>query len=155
VLTRREQVEVRLPPGVDDGSRIRIAGRGRAGRNGGAAGDLFLVTRVEPHPYFRRIGDNIHCTVPITVSEAALGARLEVPTIDGRASMRIPPGTETGQRFRLRGKGAPSLRGTARGDHYVETRIATPRTTADRTRRLLEELGGLESGEELRRDLLK
>lgn len=155
VLTRREQVEVRLPAGMDDGSRIRIAGRGRAGRNGGAPGDLFLVTRVEPHPYFRRIGDNIHCTVPITVSEAALGARLEVPTIDGRASMRIPPGTETGQRFRLRGKGAPSLRGTARGDHYVETRIATPRTTSDRTRRLLEELGGLESGDDLRRDLLK
>jgi len=155
VLTRRERVEVRLPAGVDDGSRVRIPGKGRAGRNEGASGDLFLVTRVEPHPYFRRIGDNIHSTVPITVSEAALGARLEVPTIDGRASMRIPPGTETGQRFRLRGKGAPSLRGTARGDHYVETRIATPRTTADRTRRLLEELGGLESGEELRRDLLK
>jgi molecular chaperone DnaJ len=155
VLTRRETVDVRLPAGVDDGSRIRLPGRGRAGRNGGPPGDLFLVTRVEPHPFFRRIGDNIHSTVPITVSEAALGARLEVPTIDGRASMRIPPGTETGQRFRLRGKGAPSLRGTARGDHYVETCIATPRTTADRTRRLLEELGGLESGEELRRDLLK
>jgi molecular chaperone DnaJ len=154
VLTRRETVEVRLPAGVDDGSRVRIAGRGRAGRNGGPPGDLFLVTTVEPHPFFRRIGDNIHCTVPITVSEAALGARLEVPTIDGRASMRIPPGTETGQRFRLRGKGAPSLRGTARGDHYVETRIATPRPT-DRTRRLLEELQGLESGEDLRRDLWK
>jgi molecular chaperone DnaJ len=154
VLTRRETVEVRLPAGVDDGSRVRIQGKGRAGRNGGPPGDLFLVTRVSPHPFFRRIGDNIHCTVPITVSEAALGARLEVPTIDGRASMRIPPGTETGQRFRLRGKGAPSLRGTARGDHYVETRIATPRTT-DRTRRLLEELQGLESGEDLRRDLWK
>ena len=154
VLTRRESVEVRLPAGVDDGSRVRIAGRGRAGRNGGPPGDLFLVTTVEPHPFFRRIGDNIHSTVPITVSEAALGARLEVPTIDGRASMRIPPGTETGQRFRLRGKGAPSLRGTARGDHYVETRIATPHPT-DRTRRLLEELSGLESGEDLRRDLWK
>jgi molecular chaperone DnaJ len=155
VLTRREKLEVRLPAGVDDGSRVRIPGQGRAGRNGGPPGDLFLVTRVSPHPFFRRIGDNIHSTVPITVSEAALGARLEVPTIDGRARMRIPPGTETGQRFRLRGKGAPSLRGTARGDHYVETRIATPRAGGDRARRLLEELGGLESGEDLRRDLWK
>jgi molecular chaperone DnaJ len=155
VLTRRERVEVSLPAGVDDGSRVRIPGQGRAGRNGGPPGDLFLVTRVSPHPFFRRIGDNIHSTVPITVSEAALGARLEVPTIDGRARMRIPPGTETGQRFRLRGKGAPSLRGTARGDHYVETRIATPRAAGDRARRLLEELGGLESGEDLRRDLWK
>ena len=153
VLTRREEVEVRIPAGVDDGSRVRIAGRGRAGRLGGPAGDLILITQVEPHPFFRRIGDNIHCAVPITVSEAALGSRIEVPTIDGRARIRIPPGTETGQKFRLRGKGAPSLRGTARGDQYVETRIVTPQPATDRARRLLEELGSLENGEELRRNL--
>ncbi|HYV86792.1 MAG TPA: DnaJ C-terminal domain-containing protein, partial [Patescibacteria group bacterium] len=142
-----------IPPGVDDGSRVRVSGRGRAGRNGGGPGDLFIITRVAPHPFFRRIGDNIHCTVPITVSEAALGTRIEVPTIDGRARIRIPPGTETGQKFRLRGKGSPSLRGTVRGDQYVETRIVTPAGRTDRIRRLLEELGGLEPGEELRRAL--
>lgn len=153
VLTRREEIEVRIPAGVDDGSRVRIAGRGRAGRLGGPAGDLILITQVEAHPFFRRIGDNIHCAVPITVSEAALGSRIEVPTIDGRARIRIPPGTETGQKFRLRGKGAPSLRGTARGDQYVETRIVTPHPATDRERRLLEELGSLKSGEDLRRNL--
>ena len=153
ILTQRETLEVQIPPGVDDGSRVRVAGRGRAGRNGGASGDLFVITRVATHPFFRRIGDNIHCTVPITVSEAALGTRIEVPTIDGRARIRIPPGTETGQKFRLRGKGSPSLRGMARGDQYIETRIVTPAGRTDRTRRLLEELGGLEPGEDLRRDL--
>ncbi|HKQ96455.1 MAG TPA: J domain-containing protein [Candidatus Polarisedimenticolia bacterium] len=153
ILTRREEIDVRIPAGVDDGSRVRIAGRGRAGRLGGPPGDLIIVTQVEPHPFFRRIGDNIHCAVPITVSEAALGSRIEVPTIDGRARIRIPPGTETGQKFRLRGKGAPSLRGTARGDQYVETRIVTPHPATDRERRLLEELGSLENGEDLRRNL--
>ena len=153
ILTRREGLDVPIPPGVDDGSRVRVSGRGRAGRNGGGPGDLFIITRVAPHPFFRRIGDNIHCTVPITVSEAALGTRIEVPTIDGRARIRIPPGTETGQKFRLRGKGSPSLRGTVRGDQYVETRIVTPAGRTDRIRRLLEELGGLEPGEELRRAL--
>jgi molecular chaperone DnaJ len=153
ILTHRETIEVQIPSGVDDGSRVRVPGRGRAGRNGGAPGDLFVITRVATHPFFLRIGDNIHCTVPITVSEAALGTRIEVPTIDGRARIRIPPGTETGQKFRLRGKGSPSLRGTARGDHYIETRVVTPAGRTDRCRRLLEELGGLEPGEELRRGL--
>jgi molecular chaperone DnaJ len=153
ILTRRETIEVIIPPGVDDGARVCVAAKGRAGRNGGASGDLFLVTCVEPHPFFRRIGDNIHCTVPITVSEAALGARLEVPTIDGSARMRIPPGTGTGQKFRLRGKGAPSLRRTARGDQYVETLIVTPRPHSDRERELLEELGTLDRGEDIRKHL--
>jgi molecular chaperone DnaJ len=153
ILTRRETLDVPIPPGVDDGTRVRVAGKGRAGRNGGASGDLFLVTCVEPHPFFRRIGDNIHCTVPITVSEAALGARLEVPTIDGSARMRIPPGTGTGQKFRLRGKGAPSLRGTARGDQYVETLVVTPRPHSDRVKELLEELGTLDRGEDIRKHL--
>ena len=154
ILTRRETMTVKIPAGVDDGSRVRVPGRGRAGRNGGPVGDLFILTQVEPHPFFRRIGDNIHCTVPITVSEAALGTRIEVPTIDGRARIRIPPGTETGQKFRLRGKGAPSLRGMARGDQYVETRITTPRADSERARHLLQELGSVEAGNDLRRGLL-
>lgn len=153
ILTRRETLTIPIPSGVDNGSRVRVPGRGRAGRNGGPPGDLYIVTQVEPHPFFLRIGDNIHCTVPITVSEAALGTRIEVPTIDGTARIRIPPGTETGQKFRLRGKGAPSLRGTGRGDHYVETRVTTPRVDSQRARQLLQELGSVEAGEALRRGL--
>ncbi|HXH27888.1 MAG TPA: DnaJ C-terminal domain-containing protein, partial [Candidatus Polarisedimenticolia bacterium] len=154
VLVRKETLRIHVPAGVDNGSRVRIPGRGRAGRNGGAAGDLYIITQVAPHPFFRRIGDNIHCTVPITVSEAALGTRIEVPTIDGRASVRIPPGTENGQKFRLRGKGAPLLRGSGRGDEYVEVRITTPRVVDERARALLRELATLDPGEERRRSLL-
>jgi molecular chaperone DnaJ len=151
ILTRREEAKVQIPAGVDDGSRVRVPEKGRAGRYGGPPGDLFIITRVVEHPFFRRIGDNIHCTVPITVSEAALGTRIDVPTIDGRARIRIPPGTQTGQKFRLRGKGAPSLRGTARGDQYVEARVMTPTCRTERSRQLLEELGAMETGEDLRR----
>ncbi len=151
VRRRRETIRVQIPPGVDTGSRVRLAGRGRAGRNSGPPGDLYIITQVEPHPLFRRIGDNIHCTVPITVSEAALGTRIEVPTIDGMARIRIPPGTENGQKLRLRGKGAPSLRGKARGDQYVEAQVRTPPADDERSRELLRELDRLHPGESLRR----
>ena len=153
VLRQRETIRVNIPAGVDTGSRVRVPGKGRAGRNGGPPGDLFIITQVEPHPFFARIGDNIHCAVPITVSEAALGTRLDVPTIDGKASIRIPPGTESGQKLRLRGKGAPLLRGSGRGDQYVEVRVVTPKAGDERTRQLLRELGALDPGEELRRGL--
>ena len=151
VRKRRETIRVHIPAGVDHGSRVRIPGRGRAGRNGGPPGDLYIVTQVAPHPYFRRIGDNIYCSVPITVTEAALGTRIEVPTIDGVARIRIPPGTENGQKFRLRGKGVSSLRGTVRGDHYVEAQVRTSSNTDERARQLLRELGKLEPGDEIRR----
>ena len=150
---KRESIRVSVPAGVDDGSRVRVPAKGRLGRNGGPPGDLYLHTHVEPHPFFKRIGDNIHCVVPISVPEAALGTRIEVVTIDGRASVRIPPGTESGQKFRLRGKGAPILRGSGRGDQYVEVRVATPRAADERTRQLLRELGELDPGEAMRRDL--
>ncbi|MFQ5876093.1 MAG: molecular chaperone DnaJ [Acidobacteriota bacterium] len=153
VLTRRDTIRVHIPAGVDNGSRVRVPGRGRAGRNGGPPGDLYIITSVEPHPFFKRIGDNIFCTVPITVSEAALGARLEVPTVDGKSGIRVPPGTQSGQKFRIRGKGAPSLRGSGRGDQYVEVRVATPSAVDERTRRLLRELGVLNPGEEIRRGI--
>jgi molecular chaperone DnaJ len=151
VRRQRETIRVQIPAGVDTGSRVRVAGKGRAGRNGGAPGDLYIITQVEPHRLFRRIGDNIHCTVPITVIEAALGTHIEVPTIDGMARIRIPPGTENGQKLRLRGKGTPSLRGTLRGDHYVEAQVRTPPADDERSRELLRELGKLHSGESLRR----
>jgi molecular chaperone DnaJ len=153
VLKRRETIKVPIPAGVDHSSRVRVAGKGRAGRNGGPPGDLYLVTQVAPHPYFTRIGDNIHCTVPITVTEAALGARLEVPTIDGRSKIRIPPGTENGQKLRLRGKGALLLRGGGRGDQYVEVLVKTPPAADERSRQLLRDLGALHPGEDVRRGI--
>jgi len=153
VLRRVETIKIHVPAGVDTGSRVRVPGKGRAGRNGGPLGDLSIVTQVAPHVFFRRIGDNIHCAVPITVPEAALGARIEVPTINGRSKIRIPPGTQSGQKFRLRGKGAPLLRGSGRGDQYVEVHIVTPRATDEKSRQLLKELGALTSGEELRRGI--
>src|SRR5207248_3874708 len=119
-IARNESVEVEIPAGVSTGSRIRFAGKGDTGPLGGAPGDLFVVTNVAPHPFFRRVGDNIHCTVPITIAEAALGAKIEVPTIEGSAMVRVPPGTQNGQTFRLREKGTPSLLNAhARGDQYV------------------------------------
>ncbi|MBI1950799.1 MAG: J domain-containing protein [Acidobacteria bacterium] len=153
VLRRRETLKIHIPAGVDSGSRVRVAGKGHAGRNGGPNGDLYIVTQVSTHPFFRRIGDNIHCTVPVSMTEAALGARIQVPTVDGWASVKVPPGTESGQKFRLRGKGAPLLRGSGRGDQYVEVHVVTPRANDERSRQLLRELGALHPGEEMRRGI--
>lgn len=134
----REKIAVKIPAGVDTGSRIRVAGKGEQGTFGGAAGDLYIITNVASHPYFKRKGDNIYCTIPITVPEAALGAKIEVPTIDGKARLRIPPGTQSGQQFRLRERGAPSLRaGGARGDQYVEVKITLPKVISEETKELL------------------
>jgi molecular chaperone DnaJ len=107
-VAKQETVEFRIKAGTRDGQRIRLGGKGNAGTNGGAAGDLFLILKVGTHPVFARTGDNIYVTVPVTIAEAALGARIEVPTIDGRAQLKIPPGTQAGQKLRLREKGAPS-----------------------------------------------
>lgn len=153
VLKQRETIKIHIPAGVDSGSRVRVAGKGRAGRNGGPNGDLYIVTQVATHPFFKRIGDNIHCAVPVSVTEASVGSRIQVPTVDGWASVKVPPGTESGQKFRLRGKGAPLLRGSGRGDQYVEVHVATPRANDERSRQLLRELGALHPGEELRRGI--
>ncbi|MBI3653895.1 MAG: DnaJ domain-containing protein [Acidobacteria bacterium] len=136
----REKLAVKIPAGVDTGSRIRIAGKGEPGNFGGTAGDLFIITNVGSHPYFKRKGDNIYCTIPITVPEAALGAKIEVPTIDGKARLRIPPGTQSGQQFRLRERGVPSLRGGGvRGDQYVEVKITLPKVISEETKELLQQ----------------
>jgi DnaJ-class molecular chaperone len=136
----REKISVKIPAGVDTGSRIRVAGKGEQGTFGGAPGDLYIITNVGSHPYFKRKGDNIYCTIPITVPEAALGAKIEVPTIDGKARLRIPPGTQSGQQFRLRERGVPSLRaGGARGDQYVEVKITLPKVISEETKELLQQ----------------
>ena len=147
-----EQLPLKIPAGVNTGSRIRVAGRGNAGRRG-PVGDLYIIMNVRPHPYFERHGDDIYTSVPITVAEASLGAKIEVPTIDGRALLRIPPGTNSGQKFRLREKGVVSAkRSGQRGDQLVEVQIVAPSTVDERVRNLLRELGKL-APEDPRRDI--
>jgi molecular chaperone DnaJ len=136
-VPKTETVKVRIPAGVDTGSRVRVAGKGEAGMRGMPAGDLYIVTNVASHPVFTRKGDNIYCTVPITLPEAALGAKIEVPTVSGKAQLRIPPGTQSGQVFRLREKGAPSLRGNTHGDQYVEVKIVLPKLIDEDSKNLL------------------
>jgi len=153
-VRKPESFEVRIPPGVDTGSRVRVPGKGNAGISGGPAGDLYIVTEVEPHPVFERKGDNIYVKVPVTVAEAALGAKVEVPTLVGPSTIKIPPGTQSGQKLRIRGKGAPSLRSEARGDQFVEVQVVVPHVADERTKEILRELARL-NPEDPRRELKK
>jgi len=139
-ISRTESVEVRIPPGAQSGSRLRVGGKGNAGRMGGLPGDLYITVRVEPHAFFHRDGDDIHIQVPVTVSEAGLGAKIEVPTIDGRASLKVPQGTQNAQKFRLREKGVMNARKNKRGDEIVEVVIQAPKVQDERTKELLREL---------------
>src|SRR5215831_9807718 len=143
-VERTEPLEVRIKPGTRDGQRIRIAGKGNAGLQGGPSGDLYVIIRTGSHPVFHREGDDIHLTVPVSATEAALGAKIEVPTIDGRALLKIPPGTQSGQKLRLREKGVPSAtkEGT-RGDEIVEVKVTVPMPRDERTKELLRELAQL------------
>ncbi|MBM3223114.1 MAG: J domain-containing protein [Candidatus Tectomicrobia bacterium] len=142
-ITRREggseRLQVKIPPGVDTGSKVRVAGKGDPGKHHGVAGDLYIVMRVRPHAYFAREGNDILCTVPVTLSEVLLGAKIEVPTIDGKTAVTLPAGTQNGRRLRLRGKGAPALHGGGRGDQYVTVQVVLPETLDMRSRELLEE----------------
>ncbi|MBV9209968.1 MAG: molecular chaperone DnaJ [Acidobacteria bacterium] len=146
VTPKTETVKVRIPAGVDTGSRVRIAGKGEGGRLGAPPGDLFIITNVGSHKYFTRKGDNVYVTVPVTVPEAALGAKIEVPTVEGKAQLRIPPGTQSGQKFRLRERGAPSLRNPSlRGDQFVEVKIALPNVISEETKEPLKRYAQLNS----------
>lgn len=142
-VPRQEAMTVRIPPGVNTGYRMRVPRKGGAGRRGEPPGDLYLIINVGPHDFFRREGNDIVCTVPITVTEAALGTKIEVPTIDGKTMLRIPPGTQSGQKFRLRGKGVPSLRGEAQGNQIVEVRVVVPKVADERSKEILRELARL------------
>lgn len=138
VTPKTEQVKIRIPPGVDTGSRVRIPKKGHGGRLGAEPGDLFILTNVGKHKFLERKGDNIYITVPITVAEAALGTKIEVPTAEGKAQVRIPAGTESGQKFRLRERGFPSLRNPKlRGDQFVEVKITLPRILSEETKDVL------------------
>jgi len=154
VEVRTEAVAVAVPAGLQDGARIRISGKGHAGRRGGEPGDLFVTVRVEAHPIFKREGDDLHLTVPVAIHEAALGAKIEVPTPDGVARVRVPPGTQSGQRFRVRERGMPSARDGRRGDLIVEVRLTLPRMLDERSKELLREFGRL-NAEDVRGDLTR
>jgi DnaJ-class molecular chaperone len=121
-----ETIDVNVPAGVDDGSRIRLSGKGEPGAAGGPAGDLFVTIRVKPHPLFRREGDNLRMDVPVTVAEAMKGAEISVPTINGSVQLRVPPGTKSGQVLRLKGKGVPNLKTKGPGDLFVTLRVQVP-----------------------------
>jgi molecular chaperone DnaJ len=143
-VERTEPLEVRIKAGTRDGQRIRIPGKGNAGSHGGPVGDLYVIIRTEEHTVFRRDGDDIYLTVPVTATEAALGAKVEVPTIDGRTLLRIPPGTQSGQKLRLREKGVPSAtKEGVRGDEIVEVKITVPMPRDEKTKELLRELAKL------------
>ena len=143
-VNRSESVEFRIKAGTRDGQRIRLQGKGNAGPNGGPSGDLFLIVRTGPHAVFVRQGDDIHVTVPITIPEATLGAKVEVPTIDGRAQLKIPPGTQSGQKLRLCERGVENAqRDGQRGDQIVTVEVVTPALHDERSREIMRELAKL------------
>ncbi len=143
-VSRTETVEVRIKAGTRDGQRIRLAGKGNAGVNGGAAGDLYLIIKIDSHPVFTRSGDDIQVVIPVTVPEAALGAKIEVPTIDGRAQLKILPGTQSGQKLRMRGKGVPSATHEGvRGDQIVTIEVVVPPLRDERSKEILREFARL------------
>jgi molecular chaperone DnaJ len=136
-------VEVRIPAGAKNGSRLRVPGKGNAGTMGAPAGDLYITTHVESHPVFSREGDDIHMQVPITIWEAGLGTKIEVPTIDGKTLLKIPPGTQNNQKFRLRERGVPNSRKGTKGDQIVQVVLKAPEVRDEKTKELLRELAAL------------
>ena len=147
VEMRSETITVRIPAGVADGARIRVPEKGNAGDRGGRVGDLLLAVHVVPHATFHRVADDVLVTVSIGVHEAALGAKIDVPAPDGTARLRVPPGTQSGQRFHIRGRGAPSPRGGDPGDLVVEVRIVLPKVLDERSKELLREFGRINGGD--------
>ena len=150
VAMRTESLTIQLPSRAGRRRAHPRAGKGHAGRHGGEPGDLYVTVRVEPHPLFRREGDDLHLVVPIAIHEAALGAKIEVPSLEGQARLRVPPGTQSGQRFRLRERGVPSAREGRRGDLVVEVRLVLPRLLDERSKELLREFGRI-NGDDVRK----
>jgi molecular chaperone DnaJ len=151
-VRRTETIDVRIPAGVANGGRVRVPGKGNAGTMGAPPGDLYLRVMVRPHPFFERRGNDLYTKVPVTVAEATLGAKIEVPTMDGRALVRIPPGTNSGKTLRLKEKGVPNARNGTRGDQYVEIQVVVPQPTDERVRTLMKDLEKV-APEDPRKDL--
>jgi molecular chaperone DnaJ len=143
-VRRMRNISFRVPPGVDTGSRMRIAGQGDSGIRGGPPGDLYVIIHVLPHEFFHRDGDDLYCEIPITFSQAALGAEMEVPTLTSKAKVKIPARTQTDKIFRLKNQGMPLLHGNGRGDQMVKVRVVTPMKLDGRQRELFEELSEIE-----------
>src|SRR5205085_12220947 len=139
-VEKQKAVEVKSPAGIDDGMRIRSAGNGEPGTNGGPAGDLYIEIRIRKHEIFTRDGDDLHCVVPIPVTRAALGGEIEVPTLQGKALIEIPEGTQAGKQFRLRGKGIKGVRSSYPGDLYCHVAVETPVKLTEHQRKLLKDL---------------
>lgn len=137
------KIEVKIPAGVDDGSRIRLPGKGEGGHRGGGQGDLYVLLRVEEHPFFERHGDDILCHVPLSFSQAALGAEIEVPSLDGKLALKVPPGTPSGKILRVRGKGVPNVHGRGHGDAMYHLVVQTPAKLSGAQRKLFEDLARL------------
>jgi molecular chaperone DnaJ len=140
-------LSVKIPPGVETGTRLRVSGEGEAGVRGGGRGDLYVVIQVAEHPIFVRDGDDLLCEVPVSFTQAALGGELRIPTLTGGTKLRVPPGTQSGAEFRLRGQGMPSLRGYGVGDLRVRILVEVPTRLTARQRELLEEFATLENGD--------
>jgi molecular chaperone DnaJ len=141
-VMKEHQIDVSVPAGVEDGTRIRYQEQGDVGPNGGPPGDLYVVLAVKPHPFFEREGRDLHCSVPISFSQAAMGAEIVIPTLDGgEHKLKIQEGTQSGTTFRVRGKGVPALQSSGKGDMYVKVRVETPRKLTKRQRELMAELG--------------
>ena len=143
VVPKSELINVKIPPGVDNGSKVRMAGLGSPGEKGGPSGDVYIVTRVRPHPYFERKGDNLLSEANVTIKEAALGEKIEIPTVDGMVSLTLPEGVQTGQQLKLKGKGVPHFGGGGVGDHYVKINVLTPIGLPERGKEILRELDRL------------
>lgn len=140
---KTKKLEVKVPAGVEDGTRMRYTGQGEPGIYGGPAGDLYMVLHVKDHAFFERDGRDLRCRIPISFSQAALGAEIEIPTLDGTHTLKIPEGTQSGTVFKLRGKGVPSVNSHGKGDLLVETKVVTPGKLNKRQRELLQELSAL------------
>lgn len=150
----REHLKVRIPPGVNEGQRIRLRGKGRRAADGTAAGDLYIVCHVQPHAYFARQGNDLFLDVPLTIAEATLGAKVEIPTLDGPTRLTIPPGTPSGAKLRLRGKGVTDPKTQQRGDQYAVVRIVPPKRLTNEQRELIERFQGISgAGENPRADI--
>jgi len=140
-LERERTIELRVPPGVDTGTRLRVAGEGEPGPNGGPPGDLYVVLEVKEHPFFERRGADLYCTIPVSVVQAAVGTELQVPGLTGEEKLKIPEGTQSGAVFRVKGKGMPDPHGGGRGDLYYHVRVMTPVKLTREHRSLMEQLG--------------
>jgi molecular chaperone DnaJ len=152
LVPKSERINVKIPPGVDNGSKVRVAGMGGAGEQGGPPGDVYIITKVRPHSYFERKGDNLYSEASVTVKEAALGDKIEIPTVDGMVSMTVPAGIQTGQQLKLKGKGVPHLGSGGAGDHYVTITVTTPTGLSERGKELLQEIDRLHPSDP-RRDI--